>query len=41
MCLQQLLVQMLTRCRHLDLKGNMIKAMMIVNWLNMIEVEAF
>ena len=24
---------------HLDLKGNMVKAMMVINWLNMLEVE--
>ncbi|KAI9670742.1 MAG: hypothetical protein M1817_003852 [Caeruleum heppii] len=24
---------------HLDLKGNLIKAMMVLNWLNMLEVE--
>lgn len=29
------------RDRHLDLRGNLIKAMMVVNWLNMLEVEAF
>lgn len=28
-------------CSHLDLKGNMIKAMMVLNWLNMLEVETF
>lgn len=27
--------------RHVDLKGNLIKAMMVMNWLNMIEVEKF
>lgn len=27
--------------RHLDLKGNLIKAMMVMNWLNMLEVEQF
>ena len=27
--------------RHLDLKGNMVKAMMLLNWLNMLEVEKF
>lgn len=27
--------------RHLDLRGNLIKAMMVVNWLNMLEVEDF
>ncbi|KAL8962082.1 MAG: hypothetical protein Q9193_001466 [Seirophora villosa] len=26
---------------HVDLKGNLIKAMMVLNWLNMIEVEKF
>lgn len=26
---------------HVDLKGNLIKAMMVMNWLNMIEVEKF
>ncbi|CAL8576162.1 hypothetical protein XPA_002054 [Xanthoria parietina] len=26
---------------HLDLRGNLIKAMMVVNWLNMLEVEDF
>ena len=26
---------------HLDLKGNLIKGMMVMNWLNMIEVENF
>ena len=25
--------------RHVDLKGNLIKAMMVMNWLNMLEVE--
>ena len=31
------------RCegRHVDLKGNLIKAMMVMNWLNMLEVEKF
>lgn len=24
---------------HLDLKGNMVKAMMVLNWLSMVEVE--
>ena len=28
-------------CRHVDLKGNLIKAMMVLNWLNMLEVEKF
>lgn len=28
-------------CRHVDLKGNLLKAMMVLNWLNMIEVEKF
>ena len=27
--------------RHIDLKGNLIKAMMVMNWLNMLEVEKF
>jgi hypothetical protein len=27
--------------RHVDLKGNLIKAMMVMNWLNMLEVEKF
>lgn len=27
--------------RHLDLRGNLIKAMMVMNWLNMLEVEKF
>jgi len=27
--------------RHVDLKGNLIKAMMVMNWLNMLEVENF
>lgn len=27
--------------RHLDLRGNLIKAMMVMNWLNMLEVENF
>ena len=27
--------------RHVDLKGNLIKAMMVMNWLNMLEVETF
>lgn len=27
--------------RHVDLKGNLIKAMMVINWLNMLEVEQF
>ncbi|MCJ1459296.1 hypothetical protein MMC28_009673 [Mycoblastus sanguinarius] len=26
---------------HVDLKGNLIKAMMVMNWLNMLEVEKF
>ncbi|MCJ1268737.1 hypothetical protein MMC22_008625 [Lobaria immixta] len=26
---------------HMDLKGNLVKAMMIMNWLNMLEVEQF
>ncbi|KAL8772063.1 MAG: hypothetical protein Q9209_002729 [Squamulea sp. 1 TL-2023] len=26
---------------HLDLRGNLIKAMMVINWLNMLEVEHF
>jgi len=26
---------------HVDLKGNLIKAMMVLNWLNMLEVEKF
>ncbi|KAL8723912.1 MAG: hypothetical protein Q9166_008222 [cf. Caloplaca sp. 2 TL-2023] len=26
---------------HLDLRGNLIKAMMVMNWLNMLEVENF
>ncbi|MCJ1308301.1 hypothetical protein MMC25_001954 [Agyrium rufum] len=26
---------------HVDLKGNLIKAMMVLNWLNMVEVEKF
>jgi len=26
---------------HVDLKGNLIKAMMVLNWLNMLEVEYF
>ncbi|MCJ1319149.1 hypothetical protein MMC15_004482 [Xylographa vitiligo] len=26
---------------HVDLKGNLIKAMMVLNWLNMLEVENF
>ena len=26
---------------HVDLKGNLVKAMMVMNWLNMIEVEKF
>ena len=26
---------------HIDLKGNLIKAMMVMNWLNMLEVENF
>ncbi|KAL8952212.1 MAG: hypothetical protein Q9222_001867 [Ikaeria aurantiellina] len=26
---------------HMDLKGNLIKAMMVMNWLNMLEVEKF
>ena len=29
------------RTRHVDLKGNLIKAMMVINWLNMLEVEQF
>ena len=28
-------------CRHVDLKGNLVKAMMVMNWLNMLEVEKF
>lgn len=27
--------------RHVDLKGNLLKAMMVMNWLNMLEVEDF
>ena len=27
--------------RHVDLKSNLIKAMMVMNWLNMLEVEKF
>lgn len=27
--------------RHVDLKGNLIKAMMVLNWLNLLEVESF
>ncbi|KAL8675224.1 MAG: hypothetical protein Q9168_000344 [Polycauliona sp. 1 TL-2023] len=26
---------------HLDLRGNLVKAMMVMNWLNMLEVENF
>ncbi|MCJ1259723.1 hypothetical protein MMC24_007562 [Lignoscripta atroalba] len=26
---------------HLDLKGNLVKAMMVLNWLNLLEVEKF
>ncbi|KAL8965080.1 MAG: hypothetical protein Q9183_004040 [Haloplaca sp. 2 TL-2023] len=26
---------------HVDLRGNLVKAMMVMNWLNMIEVEKF
>ncbi|KAL9101031.1 MAG: hypothetical protein Q9163_003673 [Psora crenata] len=26
---------------HVDLKGNLVKAMMVMNWLNMLEVEKF
>ncbi|KAL9640189.1 MAG: hypothetical protein Q9204_000817 [Flavoplaca sp. TL-2023a] len=26
---------------HLDLRGNLVKAMMVLNWLNMLEVENF
>ena len=26
---------------HLDLKGNMVKAMMVLNWLDMIDVDSF
>ena len=28
-------------CRHVDLKGNLIKAMMVLNWLNLLDVERF
>ena len=28
-------------CRHVDLRGNLVKAMMVMNWLNMLEVEKF
>ena len=27
--------------RHVDLRGNLVKAMMVMNWLNMLEVENF
>ena len=27
--------------RHVDLKGNLVKAMMVMNWLNMLDVENF
>ena len=45
-CSSVLLVQMTLLildlwCRHVDLKGNLIKAMMVMNWLNMLEVEKF
>lgn len=36
-----MLTRSLGACRHVDLKGNLIKAMMVINWLNMIEVEGF
>ena len=26
---------------HMDLKGNLVKAIMVINWLNMLEVEEF
>lgn len=26
---------------HVDLRGNLVKAMMVLNWLNMLEVEKF
>ena len=26
---------------HIDLRGNLVKAMMVLNWLNLIEVEKF
>lgn len=26
---------------HVDLKGNLVKAMMVLNWLNMLEVDTF
>ena len=25
--------------RHVDLRGNLLKAMMVINWLNMLDVE--
>lgn len=31
----------LWRNSHVDLRGNLVKAMMVMNWLNMIEVEKF
>lgn len=30
---------MLTDNRHCDLRGNLIKAMMVMNWLNMVDVD--
>ena len=35
-----LLIQILED-RHLDLRGNLVKAIMVLNWLNMLEVENF
>lgn len=32
---------MCVKTRHVDLKGNLIKAMMVMNWLNMLEIENF
>ena len=37
----KLLTRMNFFCRHVDLKGNLVKAMMVLNWLNMLEVEKF
>lgn len=35
------MLMMFSGLRHVDLKGNLVKAMMVMNWLNMIEVEKF
>lgn len=41
-CWNEIMLTYLWReLRHVDLKGNLIKAMMVLNWLNMLEVENF